>query len=89
MMLQIINFLYEMKILAKKAKIFLTPARQVSYIQKLNIRRTAVKKLGSIYGAKSFLEQHLSDNPIMLSLGVGEDITFIEFIANYDGCILI
>ena len=86
MILAISKLIYVVKKIAKTTKGFLTPSRNVSYIQSFNPKRDDVKKLGSMYGAKSFLEQKLSETPIIVSLGVGEDITFdIEIIKEYGG----
>jgi hypothetical protein len=46
----------------------------------------SVESLGSEYGRKFFAYSELGVNPILVSGGVGEDVTFdVEFVYKYEG----
>lgn len=48
-------------------------------------REALIKPMGSAYGRKYIACSHLSANPILVSGGVGEDISFdVELISNYN-----
>jgi FkbM family methyltransferase len=85
MKLAILNFYFTIRNILRKVKSYILPKRFVSYIQDFQ-STTETQKLGSVYGSKSFVEAKISEIPFMVSLGVGEDISFeIEFLSKYGG----